>query len=400
MMVADCSMFDTATVGEHSMKYRSFLRVFIFSFIIGIASANPSGFYHYVDYTATGGSTSQTNAQIPIMIYTTSGTSSGNTVYIGNNLTSSLSDIRFTSNTSDTLYNYSIEIHRSTQELVYVQVPNITANTTFTIRLWYNNPNAADLSNGTNTWDYYNDFTGTSSHVWQRQGIVVRPTPPYTFAVEPSVVYDSNPQILRSQVNVFKGWFREGYSNDKYTGIFYGESADGVNWTMKSIPVLSQNNVTHALFCPFVWKINNTTFGMFVHNGWNYYDLYRSSDGVNWTIYKSSAISTGTLGQWDDGALGNICTIWDNSTNQWDIIYEACRSDLLWKLGLATSPDLQTFTKYGSNPIIAGVNNSINTGMSGGPFLQKLGNTYWLWAHYAAQNFLHLHLRIYHKILD
>jgi len=73
-------------------------------------------------------------------------------------------DIRFT-NSSDYLLNYWIESGcNTTSTKIWVKVPNIPANSNTTIYVYYGNPNATSLSNGTATFDYFDDFnTNTTS---------------------------------------------------------------------------------------------------------------------------------------------------------------------------------------------------------------------------------------------
>ena len=73
------------------------------------------------------------------------------------------SDIRFTSGDGTTQLNYWIESFDSTNKraIVWVKVPSIPTGESF-IYLYYGNSAAADNSNGENTFEFFDDFNGTS----------------------------------------------------------------------------------------------------------------------------------------------------------------------------------------------------------------------------------------------
>jgi hypothetical protein len=72
-------------------------------------------------------------------------------------------DIRFTDSDGSTLLNYWIESGCNTATTkIWVKVPSIPANSTKTIYVYYGNPSANSLSNGDATFDFFDDFLGTS----------------------------------------------------------------------------------------------------------------------------------------------------------------------------------------------------------------------------------------------
>jgi hypothetical protein len=72
-------------------------------------------------------------------------------------------DIRFTDSNGSTLLNYWIESGLNTASTkIWVKVPSIPANSTKTIYVYYGNPSATSLSNGDNTFDFFDDFLGAS----------------------------------------------------------------------------------------------------------------------------------------------------------------------------------------------------------------------------------------------
>ena len=80
-------------------------------------------------------------------------------------------DIRFTDSDGQTQLNYWIESGCNTSSTkIWVKVPSIPASSTKTIYLYYGNPGATSQSNGTNTFDFFDDFSGDLSKWVQRSG--------------------------------------------------------------------------------------------------------------------------------------------------------------------------------------------------------------------------------------
>lgn len=103
-------------------------------------------------------------------------------------------------------------------------------------------------------------------------------------------------------------------------------------------------------------------------------DLYTSSDGVSFTQDTANVLAVGAGGQWDATYVVNSF-VWKEGTGDYRMLYEGMGAAAVWKIGYATSPDLRTWTKSGSNPVLS------VTGGIGGPWLTKSGATYWLWVH-------------------
>jgi len=207
--------------------------------------------------------------------------------------------------------------------------------------------------------------------IWTIEGTVLEASYPDEdrWLGEPNIIHDSNPMILNGD-NVFKSWFTQAEAN---FFIGYAESYDAKNWTKWPIPVL-----TTALR-PSVSKIGSTYW--LVGYGGNNLDLYSSPDGIQWTLYQSNIILP-SLGQWDSAIAGNSIIWQENGT--WYLLYDACNvgSGGLYKIGLATSPDGHTWTKYSGNPVISGATSGPNIASgAGGPYIYKSSsNIYYCWA--------------------
>lgn len=99
----------------------------------------------------------QTNYQVNITIYNTTGTDSGNNVYISNKAQEDFDDVRFINSTDDEI-DYWIEEFGSDYAKFWVEIPNIPANDNETIYIYYGNDTVSSKSNGTNTFIIWDDF--------------------------------------------------------------------------------------------------------------------------------------------------------------------------------------------------------------------------------------------------
>ena len=143
-------------------------------------STNESG--SWVNYTSNTGSTwwnisflyrkqitiagttdgAQTNYQMILYIYNSTGTDSGNKVYLGTKVKNDFSDIRFT-NSTNSLLDYWIESINSTTATVWVEFDSIPASpSSANFYIYYNSSSAASASNGNTTFEFFDDFLGSS----------------------------------------------------------------------------------------------------------------------------------------------------------------------------------------------------------------------------------------------
>jgi predicted GH43/DUF377 family glycosyl hydrolase len=107
----------------------------------------------------------------------------------------------------------------------------------------------------------------------------------------------------------------------------------------------------------------------------NSFNLYIGNNETNLQPYAGNPVLIkGSSGQWDSYYLGNLA-VWKEGSN-WYMIYEAMDPAALWKLGLASSSDGKSWTKYSGNPVL-----DRSPACAGGPWIQKIGNTYYMWFH-------------------
>ena len=123
-----------------------------------------TGYDYRKEHIITGSTSGAlTDYQVKFKVYRTVGTDSGDTVYLGSKVDSTFKDIRFTSGDMVTTLNYWIESSNSTSATIWVKVPSIPASpSTTTVYLYYKNIDATSVSNGENTFDFFDDFESTS----------------------------------------------------------------------------------------------------------------------------------------------------------------------------------------------------------------------------------------------
>jgi predicted GH43/DUF377 family glycosyl hydrolase len=220
---------------------------------------------------------------------------------------------------------------------------------------------STDGGNSLNTF-----FLGDPTHVFTRTASnpVVDGVELYeeNHVQEPQVLYEAGAQILETADPVFKMWYSSGWGTRT---ISYAESTDGITWTK-----YAGNPVANATR-KSVMK-NGDTYVMYASNA----SRWVSSNGVDWTLTHSGVIPNGPAGSWDEGGMENTCVWVEDGT--WYILYEARGTGSLnrWQIGLATSPDGITWTKYASNPVMPSL-----VGSTSGPWVRKIGGTYYCFMH-------------------
>jgi sucrose-6-phosphate hydrolase SacC (GH32 family) len=200
---------------------------------------------------------------------------------------------------------------------------------------------------------------------WQRQGTIMTGTAAEDYSVqEPTVIYEGASVLFPGQSPVFKMWHTCGWV---VANACYAESTDGFNFTRYN----GGQPIINGIGRPFVLHIGSTYYlyaGPEVNGqAWN---RYESTDGVQWKMTGNQVLTIGDA-SWDTLATGNIYIWTENST--WYAIFEALGTDKLWRMGLATSPDGITWTKYANNPVIS-------FPYCGGPEVHKIADTYYMWA--------------------
>jgi len=97
------------------------------------------------------------------------------------------------------------------------------------------------------------------------------------------------------------------------------------------------------------------------------------------TVLDGSANPT-IAGDWDGQGFGMPDVVWDPNASEYKMYYNGSGLDGRWAIGLATSPDGLTWTKYPGNPIMAGDNQTWEGDSVLEPFVRVEGpGNYKMW---------------------
>lgn len=150
------------------MKKLLFILILL-TILVVPSSAWLSGYTYRNEHYITGNTSwgaSQTNYHITIDVYRSSGTNSDNDVYVGTNCQNDYDDIRFT-DSSDNLLDYWIQDgYTSSAATIWIEYPTLTTGNN-TLYMYYGNAGASAYTNGLNTFQLYDHFTGTSLNASQ-----------------------------------------------------------------------------------------------------------------------------------------------------------------------------------------------------------------------------------------
>ncbi|MCZ6692088.1 MAG: hypothetical protein O7H41_21085, partial [Planctomycetota bacterium] len=147
-------------------------------------------------------------------------------------------------------------------------------------------------------------------------------------------------------------------------GIGYATSPDGVNWVKLGAPVLTQGAVgdfdEDYLDGPcVVYDAPNGRFIMY-YNGDNTagvteIGMATSADGISWTKFGLNPIlGVGLPGDWDAGAVAFPCVVQDGPTwKMWYTGVDVFGPGSVIQIGYATSLDSATWTKHAGNPVMS-----------------------------------------------
>jgi predicted GH43/DUF377 family glycosyl hydrolase len=197
------------------------------------------------------------------------------------------------------------------------------------------------------------------------------------------------PSVI-SENGLYKMWF-QGHDGSTFK-IGYGESSDGIAWTIDPNPqiIVSSTGLSNGLEVvePMVMK-NGSLYQMWFKEyivEENRIRYATSTDGRNWTIYPQPVFTKGNM-IWEAFGPTNPSIIFEN--DEYKMWYVSAGSGIPWQLGYATSPDGINWTRYGNNPL-----NIPSLGLVGGPSVIKRGNQYHMFYHTGSGG----NTNIYHTI--
>jgi len=134
-----------------------------------------SGWGRRKSHVITGSTVgAQTNYQVRIIVHKTTGSDSGEDVYVGTNVRDDFGDVRFTKSDGTTLLDYFMEyLSSGVKAIFWVEVDSIPASPdTATVYVYYGKSDATTTSNIDNTFIFGDDFEDNSidTNKWDYAG--------------------------------------------------------------------------------------------------------------------------------------------------------------------------------------------------------------------------------------
>jgi len=126
-------------------------------------------------------------------------------------------------------------------------------------------------------------------------------------------------------------------------------------------------------FLRYETKIGTTWYAMVQTDVLEYFVLATSTDLIEWTLGDKKIEKS--VGSWDNSFL--VTPSFFKIGNLWHCYYSAHNSSHVDQIGLATSSDFLTWTKYGTTPVFSSSqDNNRNVGI---PNVIKIGDIYYLY---------------------
>ncbi len=205
--------------------------------------------------------------------------------------------------------------------------------------------------------------------------------------------WKSDPFVMKED-GVYKMWF--GYNADgTKTQIGYATSFDGIDWTVRQLPALPLGADgewdDEDVETPFITFANGNYHMYYCARGepeggeWSPEVTYRighatSSDGLIWTKDPNNPVlDLGGPGDWDELVSAEPSVVYKDG--EFELFYvggylEGVEGSevLVLELGLATSTDGSSWTRYAGNPVIVSAADNVYA-----PFVLYNGSGYELW---------------------
>jgi hypothetical protein len=398
--------------------YPSILIAFIFLFSVSsFAQSWLSGYSYRRALTITNSSgSSVTDYQVRIQL---TSSNFNNHFPLANG-----EDIRITASDGTTLLPLWIESWSSNQGTIWTKIPSIP-NGNSTIYLYYGNNSVSSISDGSTTFDFFEDN-------WVINPVIRSSQPSW----EVSVTY---PMVFQEGSTYYMIYDGHGFYESK--GL--ATSTDLINWTPYASNPIFGYDAGHVWHGPsgaegqYAWgditKTDDGVYHLFPSQGPGQIVHATSTDLINWSGFTSINNNIGTsaailkegdgitpvkeggyywmiytegsnpgsihlahsndLTTWstDGSLLPGDSSAWDSTlfspsfikeNNTYYIFYQGYKKATNWQIGFASAPAttiplFAPWTKYASNPVLSG-NHGWDNPIAIDPEFRKFGDTYYI----------------------
>ncbi len=118
-----------------------------------------SGWNYRKSHIIQNASGAGTGYQVKITVHYGTGTDGGEHVYLNENCRTDFGDVRFTDDDGVTLLDYWMQEYTSgDQAIFWVKIADNLDHSSATVYVYYGNPSATSTSNGTSTFEFFDDF--------------------------------------------------------------------------------------------------------------------------------------------------------------------------------------------------------------------------------------------------
>lgn len=268
------------------------------------------------------------------------------TIYFNEKAKTYFDDLRVCDSDGTTLIPFYLRNCTSTTaELVIMTSVSVGGKT---IYLYYGNSDASSASSGTDTFQWFDDFQEVSSTQYAQIASVFRPMP-WTW-------YSSNPIMTKTGVGFESLGLRDPVLMIDTSGNLVVESGKYIMYYTgyKSASPHYERAIGRATI---------------------------DSDNITVTRYGSNPVLSGDGAGWESFGIQSPCVI-KRGENDYIMYYSGVGADwTMWGVGIATSTDGLSWSRYGSNPIFTSDSWNLHVGGSDvvtGVRVIKLSTGNWL----------------------
>lgn len=302
-------------------------------------------------------------------------------------------DLRFTELDGETLLDAWLESKTdSTSAVVWVETDTPANGIDADIYMYYGNSGAVSDWSGEDTFMFFADFAdgtqipATDVPVGYMEKDVSNPL----FSANTSLTHEAGDMLSDVDIhkigNIYYMFYSSSYLNTTYRCINVATSTDGMNWTRGSHnPLITYDgsgfDATRATYMCFLDDTADSGKYYILYTGVPGYDIGLAESTTidnNYTKYASNPVLSHSSATWHNSRIHNP-VLWKEGSTYY-MLFSGSQSDNEYKIGLATSTNMTTWTEYSGNPVMTiGVSGEWDDTRVVPEHIEKIGSTYYLY---------------------